>query len=113
MVSGINYSRDGSSICFDLPIALCRGVGSIKGRVLDKSTGDPLIGANVLVLNTSLGSAADIDGVVIIYNVPAGKQTLKISYLGYKTAAVDVIVPEGGVAQQEFRLSSQAIEGQE
>ena len=31
------------------------GTGSIKGRVLDKSTGDPLIGANVLVLNTSLG----------------------------------------------------------
>src|SRR5208283_723965 len=89
------------------------GTGSVKGRILDKITGDPLIGANVLVVNTSLGSVADIDGVVIIYNVPAGKQTLKVSYLGYKTITVDVTIPEGGVVQQEIRLSTQAIEGQE
>ncbi len=89
------------------------GTGSFKGKVLDKSTGDPLIGANVLVLNTSLGSVADIGGVVIIYNVPSGKQTLKVSYLGYKTTTLDVTVPEGGVAQQEIRLTTQAIEGQE
>ena len=89
------------------------GTGSIKGRILDKSTGDPLIGANVLVLNTSLGTAADLDGVVTIYNVPAGKQTLKISYIGYKTITVEVTIPENGVLQQEFRLVPQAIEGQE
>ena len=89
------------------------GTGSIKGRILDKSTGDPLVGANVLVLNTSLGTAADLDGVVALYNVPAGKQTLKISYIGYKMITVEVTIPENGVLQQEFRLHTQAIEGQE
>ncbi len=89
------------------------GTGSIKGRVLDKSSGDPLIGANVLVLNTSLGSAADLDGIVILANVPAGNQTLKISYVGYRTITVEVTIPENGVLQQEFRLLPQVIEGQE
>ncbi len=89
------------------------GTGSIKGRILDKSTGDPLIGANVLVLTTSLGAAADVDGVVVLNNVPAGKQTLKISYLGYKTITAEVTIPENGTLQQEFRLSPQTIEGQE
>lgn len=89
------------------------GSGTVKGRILDKSTGDPLIGANIVVVNTSLGTAADIGGLVTIYNVPAGKQTLKISYIGYKTITAEVTIPEDGVLQQEFRLLPQAIEGEE
>jgi hypothetical protein len=34
----------------------------IKGRVFDKSTGEPLPGANVIVEGTGLGSATDFDG---------------------------------------------------
>ena len=89
------------------------GTGSIKGRILDKTTGDPLVGANALVLNTSLGTAADLYGVVALYTVPAGKQTLKISYIANKMITVEVTIPENGVLQQEFRLITQAIEGQE
>ena len=59
------------------------------------------------------GSAADINGLVTIYNVPAGKQTLKISYLGYQAITAEVTIPENGVLQQDFRLLPQAIEGQE
>ena len=89
------------------------GSGSIKGHVFDKVTGDPLIGANVVVLNTSLGASADIDGLMTIHSVPAGQQTLRISYLGYRAITVQMTIPENGVVEQEFRLSPQAIEGQE
>jgi len=89
------------------------GSGSIKGHVFDKVTSEPLIGANVVVLKTSLGGSANIEGLVNIYGVPIGQQTLKISYVGYQTITVQAIVPENGVLEQEFRLSPQAIEGEE
>jgi TonB-dependent receptor len=89
------------------------GSGSIKGHVFDKVTSEPLDGANVVVLNTGLGAAADNGGLITIYGVPAGQQTLKISYVGYQTITVQVTVPENGVLEQEFRLSPQTIEGQE
>ena len=89
------------------------GSGTIKGKILDKVTGDPLIGANVVVLNTSLGGAANIDGLVTIYGVPTGERTLKISYVGYQEITTQVTVPEGGIVEKEFRLAPQAIEGKE
>jgi outer membrane receptor protein involved in Fe transport len=89
------------------------GSGSIKGVVLDKVTGDPLIGANIVVLNTSLGASANIDGEFTIYAVPAGQQSLKVSYIGCQPITVEVTVPDKGVLEQEFRLSPQIIEGEE
>jgi TonB-dependent receptor len=100
---------------FSLTVQLlyAAGSGSIKGHVFDKVTGEPLIGANVVVLNSSLGAAANIDGLITIYGVAAGEQTLKISYVGYQTITVQVTIPENGVLEQEFRLSPQVIQGQE
>lgn len=34
----------------------------IKGLVVDKKTGEPLIGANVIVKGTTIGAATDVDG---------------------------------------------------
>jgi TonB-dependent receptor len=89
------------------------GSGTVKGKVLDKATGEPLIGANIVVLNTSLGGSANFDGLVNIYGVPLGQQTLKISYIGYEPITVQATIIENGVFEQEFRLSPQAIEGEE
>jgi TonB-dependent receptor len=89
------------------------GSGTIKGKILDKLTGDPLIGANVIVVGTSLGASSNLDGEVMISNVPTGEKTLKISYIGYLPISEQVVVPEGGVIEKEFRLTPQPIEGQE
>ena len=86
--------------------------GSIKGRVLDRESGEALIGANVLVVNTSLGGATNIDGEFTIHSVPAGKRTLKISYIGYTTITVEVTVAENSTLTQAFRLTAQALTGE-
>ncbi|MCX7798272.1 MAG: carboxypeptidase-like regulatory domain-containing protein, partial [Melioribacter sp.] len=67
-----------------------QGTGSVSGRVIDKSTKEPLIGANVVVLNTSLGAATDYEGKFVIHHIPVGKHTLQISYIGYETQRIDV-----------------------
>ncbi|HHM24006.1 MAG TPA: carboxypeptidase-like regulatory domain-containing protein, partial [Bacteroidetes bacterium] len=46
--------------------------GRIAGVVVDKQTGEPLPGANVIVEGTSWGAATDLNGEFIIHNIPAG-----------------------------------------
>jgi hypothetical protein len=87
--------------------------GSIKGRVLDKTTGEPLPGANVLVQNTNIGAAADLDGKFIIHTVPTGKQSLRISYIGYETILRDVDVAVDQEANVEIKLGSVSVTGEE
>ena len=89
------------------------GSGSIKGHVLDKSTGEPLLGANIVVQNTSIGVAADIDGAFNLRYVPVGVWTLKISYMGYKPTEVQVTITEDGTVEKDFKLEAQSLQGEE
>ncbi|MBD3226239.1 MAG: TonB-dependent receptor plug domain-containing protein [Caldithrix sp.] len=57
--------------------------GKIAGRVLDKETGEPLVGVNVYIINSSFGAATDEDGFFYILQVPPGKYDLRASYVGY------------------------------
>lgn len=36
--------------------------GIIKGRITDRYSNDPIIGANVILRNTTLGTTTDVDG---------------------------------------------------
>lgn len=59
---------------------------TIKGTVVDNKTGDPIIGANVVVKGTTNGVITDIDGNYVL-QAPAGA-VLEISYLGYRTVEI-------------------------
>lgn len=55
---------------------------TIRGNVKEKSSGEPVIGASVVVKGTSHGAATNINGDFVLENVPA-KSTLTINYLGF------------------------------
>lgn len=59
---------------------------TVRGTVIDRISQTPLPGAVVSVLNSDpmIGSAANENGEFLIKNVPVGKQSLKITYIGYK-----------------------------
>ena len=63
----------------------------IKGIIIDKSNNLPIIGATVIIKNTTKGTTTDFDGNFILSNVP-DNATLVFSYLGYITQEV---VPDG------------------
>jgi hypothetical protein len=72
-----------------LPMILEAGItGKIVGRVIDAETGDPLIGANVIVEGTSLGAAADVDGYYMILNVRPGTYSIRAMMIGYQDFVV-------------------------
>lgn len=66
---------------------------TIKGTVLDKITRNPLIGANVIILNSDplIGTTTDIDGKFRIEGIPVGRTSLKISFIGYADAIISNI----------------------
>ena len=61
---------------------------TIKGTIVDVS-GDPVIGASVLVKGTSKGTVTDIDGNFMLSDI-SETATLQISYIGYQTMEVGV-----------------------
>jgi len=89
------------------------GPGSIKGKITDATTGEGLIGANVLLEGTSMGSAADMDGNFSIPGVPAGAYNMKVSYIGYKTMVMKIQLKEGEHLVKNIKLEAVGITGKE
>ncbi len=72
---------------------LPEGKGSIKGSIVDAGTKLPLVGVNVAVLNSKLGTTTDNKGHFIISGLTNGSYTLRLSSIGYETKTVtDIIV---------------------
>ncbi|PKL89925.1 MAG: hypothetical protein CVV23_02510 [Ignavibacteriae bacterium HGW-Ignavibacteriae-2] len=98
-----------------LPIYLLAGtVGKVKGKVIDKATGEALIGANVFVVGTSFGAATDINGAYEISNLEAGIYEFRASYVGYSSLTItNVRVNADLTTQLNFDLASEDISVQE
>lgn len=61
----------------------------IRGKVLNES-GEPLIGANVMIENTYRGTSTGIDGDFQFNNLKAGEFDLIVSYIGYQKEEITV-----------------------
>lgn len=61
----------------------------VTGTITDANDGSPMIGANVLVKGTTTGTISDISGNFTL-NIPAGKSTLTVSCIGYKTQEISL-----------------------
>lgn len=69
--------------------AQAQGTGqTVTGTVLDEMN-EPMIGVTVTIEGTSNGTVTDFDGKFTI-NLPKGKNTLHVSYIGYETQVVSV-----------------------
>jgi len=87
--------------------------GTIRGVVSDSTSGEVLVGANILVKGTALGAATDLYGKYRISGVTAGRQVLRIAYIGSKTKEVPVTVVAQGELTVNVKLMPDVIEGQE
>lgn len=84
----------GSSFClFSEPVL--GQTATVVGKVTDSETGQSLIGANVLVAGTSIGSATDIEGNFEISSLHAGIHILRASFIGYSAQELTVTLAEG------------------
>lgn len=85
--------------------------GKLVGQVTDSETGEPLVGANVVLEGRSRGAATDLDGEYLILNVPPGTYTMLVSNLGYQTLRIeDVRVSIDKTATINAELTSVVLE---
>jgi len=84
--------------------------GKIKGKVVDASSGEPLVGANVIVIGTSMGAATGVTGEYTVLNIPSGTYTLKTSYVGYQTITLSNIrVNNDLTTEANFQLPAEGV----
>ena len=84
----------------------------ITGAVRDTVTNRPLVGANVFLVGTSFGDAADENGSYSFSNIPSGDYLIKATYIGYTTKEDSITVSGGQDLTYDFGLSYTTIEGE-
>ena len=69
--------------------------GTIRGRVIDKESGQPVTAAQITVVGTSLGALTNNEGQYTINGVTAGQVTVRAARIGYQPQNQVVVVKSG------------------
>jgi TonB-linked SusC/RagA family outer membrane protein len=89
-------------------------VGQIAGRVIDRGSDQPLVGAQVFLEGTALGALTQEDGRYLISNVPEGTYTLVVQLIGYSNGrSENVIVRDGASVVVDFEVAITALRMEE
>ncbi|MBN2214929.1 MAG: TonB-dependent receptor [Bacteroidales bacterium] len=88
----------------------------IRGTIVDEVTGYPLPGANVILLNTDppVGTTSDMDGCFALRDVPLGRQSIEIRYVGYQSKLIpNLLLTIAKEVVVEIKLTEQVTEFEE
>lgn len=96
-------------IFLSVTVANAQNTGSIKGKVIDKTTGEPLPFANVIAETNGQqagGAQTDFDGNFTIKPLAPGKYDIKASFIGYTAGEVTgIIVSTDKITYQDMKLA--------
>ena len=81
--------------------------GTVSGTVADGSTGKYLEGADVSIDGTTLHASTAREGEFVLFDVPAGAQTVTVAYPGLETKSMPVSVVAGQTATAAFSARRQ------
>ncbi len=75
---------------------------TVKGKILDSQTGEPLVGASAVLIDSTLylGDMTDAEGIFRIHNVPVGRASFVFSSIGYEEQVASEILV--GSAKEVF-----------
>ena len=81
----------------------------IDGRIVDKTTSEPLVGVNIFFSKTTLGTTSDENGFFTLSKIPGGQYELIVSMIGYEVERESMIIEASENLTVNFRLTPQAI----
>ena len=88
--------------------------GSVSGLVFDENDNLPLIGVNVVLTTNNLpdpsGTSTNLDGEYEFKNLEEGEYELTISYIGYETRILEIIIKENSNLEHNIYLNNQSTE---
>jgi len=79
--------------------------GTVNGRVVAAGTGDPIVGAQVTLVGTNIGTQTDDNGEFVLVNVPTGQQQLRVAQIGYQVGLLQLNVRTGVFTTEPVRLT--------
>jgi hypothetical protein len=94
-------------------IVALKGQSRIDGQIVDKETGEPLIGVNVFISKTSIGGTTDKDGLYEIKNISNGRYELVISMIGYTMEKKELNLFANAQLDMDFWLTTDPIKMKE
>jgi len=85
--------------------------GKLSGTIKDAQTGEPLVGANVIIEGTNFGAATNVNGEYVILNISPGRYNVKFSFIGYETTLMqDVSITVDQTTFLQITLNPQSIQ---
>jgi len=94
-------------------VATAQTTGSIAGMVIDKESGEPIVGANIFAKEAPIGAASDEDGHFFIINIPPGVYTMNVEVIGYNQYQVtDLRVSVNRTAYLKAELTQTILESE-
>jgi len=98
------------NLCFSTDAKPQKLRGHLAGRVIDKVTKQPLVGANVIIVGTQMGASTNDRGWFVIRNVPVGVYTVKAQMIGYTPQIkTRVYVVQGRTRELFFELTERPL----
>lgn len=95
-------------------ILLANARGKISGKIFDSETTEPLIGVNVLIDGTEIGTTTDLMGDYFLANIPVGTYSITVSMIGYRNKNIQGIrVSNNNTTRLDFDLVPVVLEGEE
>lgn len=86
---------------------------TLKGRVYDEFTNEPIAFATVIVFDTEIGAITDIDGIYTFQGLEPGEYRLQISYVGYKSIVTEGVFVRFGTKMFDVPMVKQSKELEE
>lgn len=79
--------------------------GTFVGTVTEADSGEPLPGANVVIVGTTIGDVTDVDGRYVISGVAPGAYDVRASFIGYRAEVREQVpVAAGDTTAVDFAL---------
>lgn len=103
------------TFCFSLTIAQ-NLTQTVRGKILDMDSKNPLTGATVKIVgsNPLIGTTTDLDGNFRLENIPVGRITLELSYIGYETKTFpNIEVNSGKEVVLQFEMQESILQMEE
>ena len=92
---------------------LTADTGTVSGVVRDANTLQPLVGANVMIIDTQLGDATDLEGNFEIGEITAGTRHLQVSMIGYEQRVfLNLMVTAARPLDLIINLNMESLEGE-
>lgn len=83
---------------------------TVSGYVIDESTGETMIGVNVMVKDLAVGASTDNNGYFRIFGLTAGEYILEISYIGYRKKELPLTITDKSIVLDDIPLEPEPIE---